>query len=351
MKILLVSDSKSIHTKRWAHSLKDAGHQVNVVSLRQCDIPGINVYVLPTFAMGKIGYLFAIPYLRFIYNKIKPDVVHAHFITSYGFLCAISNLKPLVITAWGSDALIGPKNSLLLRWFVQYALKKCDQITTVANHMNPRLVELGVSENKILTIPFGVDLKIFYPRISSKTPGKLKIISTRNFTSIYNLETLISAVSIIKNHKVDFELKLVGSGPLEDELKLQVQQQGLSESVIFIGHVEHSYLPMLLSEADIFVSSALSDGNNISLNEAMACSVFPIATNIEANSQWIKHNENGFLYEPANIEDLALAIISAYNDIKLRKRAIEINLEMVKAKASWDSCVTRMQEAYYKLKE
>jgi glycosyltransferase involved in cell wall biosynthesis len=349
MKVFLVSEAKSIHTRRWAQSLKEAGHDIHVISLRNFNIPGIPVHQLPTFGLGRIGYLFAIPYLKYLHRKLKPDVVHAQHVTSYGFLCAIAGLKPLVVTAWGSDILISPKNSAILKFFVQYALKKCDRITTVASHMNPVILELGADEKKIYTIPFGVDLRVFYPRISSKKEGILKIISTRNFTPVYNIETLVSAMALVKKKGIDFELKLVGDGPLRPALEAQVESLKLSQNIIFVGYVEQSSLPILLSEADIFITSALSDGNNISLNEAMACATFPIATKIEANTQWINNNENGLLFEPTSAEELANAIEKAAFDKNLRLQAIEMNLAIVKEKANWEACVLKMQEVYRSL--
>ena len=75
MKILLVSDAQSIHTKRWAEAFRDEGHEVHVASFREASFPGITVHLLPTFLLGKVGYLLAAPKLKAIYHKIKPDIV------------------------------------------------------------------------------------------------------------------------------------------------------------------------------------------------------------------------------------------------------------------------------------
>lgn len=347
MKILLVSDAQSIHTRRWAVSLKGLGYDVSIASFRNYEINGVDVHVLPSFGLGKLGYFLAIPYLRFLIKKLKPDIVHAQHVTSYGFLCAISKLKPLVVTAWGSDVLVSPQQSFLLKFFVKYALKNCNHITTVASHMNSVIVALGIAEEKISTIPFGVDLNIFSHRVASVLDnGIFKIISTRHFFPVYNVDILITAASILKNRGVNLELFLVGSGPEKSLLDKLIIQYSLEKEVKFFGRVDQTVLPELLSRADVFVTTALSDGNNISLNEAMACGAFPVASQIPANAQWINDGHNGFLFQPGNAEELADALYKAYCNKGLRESAARLNLEIVKNDADWSKCVLTMLDLY-----
>src|SRR3989339_430971 len=116
MRILLLADAQSIHTRRFTEHFYKAGHDVHLASFRDYRIPGVKLHLLPTYGLGKIGYFFSLPRLWMIATKIKPDIVHAHHITSYGFLAAMARLKPLVVTAWGSDLLIAPRESRMLRW-------------------------------------------------------------------------------------------------------------------------------------------------------------------------------------------------------------------------------------------
>ena len=100
MRILYVSDAASVHTRRWAEAFRDAGADVHVASLRPARIDGVSVHLLPTFGLGKLGYLLCVPALRSLAQRLRPDVVHAQYVTSYGFLAAAAGLAPLVVTAW-----------------------------------------------------------------------------------------------------------------------------------------------------------------------------------------------------------------------------------------------------------
>ena len=112
------------------------------------------------------------------------------------------------------------------------------------------------------------------------------------------------------------------------------------------GRVDHARLAKLLAQADIFVTPALSDGNNVSLNEAMACGCFPIGTDIPANRQWLEHGVNGLLYPPGDPDALADCILRSAADSAWRDRAALTNRAIIKQRADWHICVARMHEIY-----
>jgi len=350
MKILYVSDAQSIHTRRWAESFRDRGADVHVASFRPCNIQGVKIHILPTFLMGKIGYFMALFTLRALYTRLRPDVVHAQYVTSYGFLAALARLQPLIVTAWGTDVLISPKESRMARFFARYSVRHAAAVTTVAEHMNAAIVDFGVPVARVAAIPFGVDSQLFVPKLhggSENTP--LKLICTRNFSPIYDVQTLLRALALVFSRGYLLDVDLIGEGPLRQSLVDLVNELGLVSQVHFHGHVDHPTLARFLARADIFVSPALSDGNNVSLNEAMACGCFPIATDIPANTQWIQNGKNGYLYPPGDVGRLASAIEMAAKDPFLRNVAKDENRNIVVIRADWRVCVKRMASLYESL--
>ena len=351
MRILYVSDALSVHTRRWAEAFRDAGADVHIASFRPAEIAGVTVYELPTARWGKAGYLLAVPALRRLFSALQPDVVHAQYVTSYGFIAAMARLKPLVMTAWGTDVLISPYESTLSRWLATRALACADQVTTVAEHMNAAVVALGVPAEKVLAMPFGVDTVLFHgPAEPRPEPPPLRVISTRNFAPVYSVHTVIEAVQrVYADGGLAVHLDLVGAGPLKVELEARVHSAGLDSCVTFHGHVDHPRLVALLGAAHVFVSSAVSDGNNVSLNEAMACGCFPLATAIPANTQWIQDGRNGGLFPPGGALQLAEWIERAASDLELRGAAAIANRRIVEQHADWRVAVRRMGELYERL--
>ena len=350
MRILYISDAMSVHTRRWAESFRDAGDEVHVASFRPAQLPGIAVHVLPTFGMGRAGYALAVPFLRRLARRLQPDVFHAQYLTSYGFIAAMAGLHPLVSTAWGSDVLVSPRQSSLARALVGVALRAADQVTTVAEHMNAAVVALGGSPDKVIAAPFGVDVELFRPPATGRAePPPLRIICTRNFAPVYSVHTVIDAVGQLHRENVELRLELVGDGPLRSELEGRVQGAGLREVVRFHGHVDHPRLVSLLGQAHLFVSPALSDGNNVSLNEAMACGCFPVATDIAANSQWIDNGRNGLLFAAGDAAALAGCLRRAGRDSSLRAQAQRENRRIVEQRADWRHSMAAMRDIYDRL--
>ena len=102
-----------------------------------------------------------------------------------------------------------------------------------------------------------------------------------------------------------------------------------------MGDVDHTKIPALLREHNIYLSSALSDTTSVSLLEAIACGLFPIVTNIPANREWIVAGTNGLLFTPGDPADLARTAVEAWENPALRLKAREHNLGLIREKANW----------------
>src|SRR6266536_1093300 len=108
MRICYLGDAGSVHMLKWAaHFGRD--HDVHVISFRAGDIPNAQVHHLDQLGfLGKSSYVLLIPYIRALPARIQADVVHAMYITSYGFVGAVAGYHPLLVSAWGGDVLVTP---------------------------------------------------------------------------------------------------------------------------------------------------------------------------------------------------------------------------------------------------
>jgi len=285
-------------------------------------------------------------------NDLNVDILHAHYCTSYGFIGAFSNKHPLVVTAWGSDILVSPAESILYRYLVRWVFNRADMVTSMADHMTRHmLLRKYVDPKKVITIPFGVDTNEFNPSYKPKVRDRsgFLVLSTRRLDRICDVSTLIKAAPIVLKKVPETKFIVASDGPLREELEAMVAQGNLSESLTFAGWIPQNDLPQLLTSSDIVVSTAISDGNNVSLNEAMACGAFPIATDIPANREWLVDGENGLLFPPGNAEALAEKIVSALQNHKLRISAAHLNWEIIQKRASWLFYVEKMEQHYYHL--
>src|SRR5690349_1095641 len=121
MKIMLLADAGSAHTRRWAAALLESGYQLTLVTLSGSlpdDLarhPRLRFHSLNTSRsrqkgplLGKLTYLRLLPALKKLIRQEQPDILHAHYASSYGLLGALTGFHPFVVSVWGSDVYLFP---------------------------------------------------------------------------------------------------------------------------------------------------------------------------------------------------------------------------------------------------
>ena len=87
---------------------------------------------------------------------------------------------------------------------------------------------------------------------------------------------------------------------------------------IFQGTVNHDILPEYLACADIFALPTINEGCCNAVIEAMACGLPIVSSNMEFN--WdVLNNTNSIMFDPMNIDEIAIAIKKLYEDKTLRE--------------------------------
>ena len=351
MKLCYLANAGSVHTQRWATHFAQQGHDVTVLSLSNGHIPGVTVRCIgpEPSVFGRLAYLLAALPIRMAIAALNPDVVHAHYAGGYGLLGAVSGWRPLIVSAWGSDVLLIPRAEPLMKWVIRKCLGRADLITSVAVHMSASIRALGVTA-KIIELPYGANTTIFYPREQPPISGAPPlIVSTRNLEPVYNVGLLIQALPEIVAAFPAASVVIVGDGSMRAELERRSRDLGVEKIVSFTGRLTQPEIATLLSKADIYVSTSLSDGNSISLSEAMACGAFPVVTDIPANREWIEHGRGGFLAAAEGPGDLARQVIQGLRSPELRHRAAALNWDLVRQIGSWKQGMARMEAEYYAL--
>ncbi len=352
MKICYLANAASIHTQRWAEYFASTGNQISVVSFEAGTIGKVTVHRIPEMLSQRhLNILANLLRIRRLIRQLDPDILHAHYVTSYGLAGVMAGRRPLVLSAWGSDVLVMPEESRVYRQLVRFSMQKADLITSIADHMTDLILKRRyATPEKIVTFPFGVDTDIFKPRQKKNNSNEpCTIVSTRRLDKGLDVAVFIRAIPEVLEHHPAVKFTVAGDGPLRPELEKLTERFGLTKSVQFIGAVEHAQMPQLLQKANIFVSTSPTDGNNISLNEAMACGSFPIATDIAANRNWIDNGRNGFLFPCRDAKALSQCIIDAIAKPDWRQSMVDYNWEIIKKRASWKHEMQKMERIYQNL--
>jgi glycosyltransferase involved in cell wall biosynthesis len=103
----------------------------------------------------------------------------------------------------------------------------------------------------------------------------------------------IEAASFLSSRKPEARFLIIGDGELREELKRQVNELGLDNTVLFLGHQEN--MPEIYSFLDIFVIASDSETFGLSLLEAMAAKKAIITTDCGGPSEIIQNGRNGII--------------------------------------------------------
>jgi len=116
MKVCLLAPGNSVHTLKIAYSLREEGHEVLVLSFHEPKTKDRFIeYIEPLFPpLGKLNYIANVRRIKRIVNDFRPDILHAHYVSSYGFVGSLLDYHPFIISVWGTTFLTFPKQVLFI---------------------------------------------------------------------------------------------------------------------------------------------------------------------------------------------------------------------------------------------
>ena len=286
--LCLLGDANSVHLRRWAQEMLARGWRVSVVTARPQPMDDVEQRVLAP-VLRQTDWLWRAGAARRHVQDLAPDIVHAHYVTSYGTLAARCGRHPLVMTAWGSDLLVTPRQSALLRWLTAYGPRR-----------------------PAVRIHWGADTARFHPVPWAAKPG-FGIASLRAWDDNYRIQVIVAALGRLLQAapEAPAHLHLLGGGPSEAELRAQVRTLGLQDQVTFHGRVGDAEMQAVLARCKVSVSVPLSDATSVAMLESMACGLPVLASALPANREWLGDNDGLWVPVAGGDDDAAAALAVA----------------------------------------
>jgi phosphatidyl-myo-inositol alpha-mannosyltransferase len=197
-------------------------------------------------------------------------------------------------------------------------------------------------------IPNGIDYERFatpHPPLERPGEGGPTILFVGRMEKRKGLKYLIRAMIGVWNHFPDARLLVAGGGPLLEDYKRLVEDNGLP-NVEFAGFVPAKDLPRYYQSCDIFCApSTGQESFGIVLLEAMAAGKPLVATDIGGYSSVVQHGKEGFLVPPKDEQALALSLVRLLSDADLRSR-MGMAGQSRAALFSWDKVADRVLGYY-----
>lgn len=285
-------------------------------------------------------------------KKRKIDLMHAHefAMNVYGSMASAMTGIPIVTTVHG-------KNYYWEKWRRRLAYRFASKQSTmiaVSEDIRKFLIDkVGVKSGRVITIYNGIDTEAYFPdsQLRNSIRQKLRISETQavigtvgSLFAVKGHTYLLKAASIVTKTYPESVFLIAGGGDLLGQLRVEANQLGIGNNVIFLGPRED--IPALLQDMDIFILPSLSEGLPLSVLEAMACAKPVVATDVGGIPEVIVDGQSGLLVPPGNSQALAEKILELLKNRSLADKLGNAGSLRVRKDFSFENMWIRYQKLY-----
>lgn len=195
----------------------------------------------------------------------------------------------------------------------------------------------------------GVDCQKFKPENICYNPipndHRPTLLFVGRITSEKNVTQLLDAYPAIAAKIPDVHLIIVGSGPLDGEIRQRAEQ---FSGVTVWGESHGTELLGLYARADVFVNPSVTENFCTANNEALASGTPVVAALAPSTTEQISPGDNGFLAQPNNPEDFALKVIAILSNPELKaKMSDQARVSILQF--DWSVCMEKFENKLYEL--
>ncbi len=368
MRILILGDGGSSHIQKWVAGLLSKKFEIGLFSFHHFDpshYPRDSAFAVLSNPAGrkagsiwsKAGYFFYVGALKKALKKYNPNILHAHYASSYGLIGMLTGFQPFIISVWGADIYDFPQISPIHKFILKKTLSGAGYICSTSHCMKSET--LLYTQKGIDVIPFGVGAEFLSVENGEESvigDAKIRIIGTiKSLEDKYGIDFLIKAFAVVKKELKDCELRLliVGDGSKKKALKELATKLGISQHVDFKGRVAHHEIAKMHRQIDVFVGLSVLDSESfgVSLVEAMACGKAVIVSDVEGYKEVLGDPPAGLIVSRKNSTQAAQAISQLIRNPELAKTLGESAARRVSENYRWDQSLDLMEGVYRNIRD
>lgn len=231
--------------------------------------------------------------------------LHNHFANSgatVGLIAARYAQLPWSLTLHGISETDYPAGPLLAEKLETASFVACASYFMRAQAM--RLVDRS-HWRKMAIVRCGIDLAAL-PEANPHTDGvPAKFICVGRLSPEKGHHGLLGALATVASGGAEFQLIIVGDGPMRQDIRLRASELGLLDRIRFTGALSEAETLAEIAAADVLVLPSLMEGLPVVLIEAMAMRRPVIASRVAGIPELSTDSETGFLFTPSDWNDLA----------------------------------------------
>lgn len=280
------------------------------VSGRHLPIGGI-----PTYCFNKVKSIYFLRKIKEIINKHgMPEIIHVHFplLTMTDEIWGVlkkSNV-PIVVTEHWSKVQTKDLEDYRLK-LLKRVVKESSAFICVGELLRKSVIDLTGADKDIYVIPNMVSAE-FNNTYQRKKRG-FNFISIGRLIKSKGFDILINSFAQSFKDVPSATLTIVGGGPLELDLKKQVDKLGIRDKVNFTGLINRDEIAKHIQKSDVLVSASSLETFGVPFIEAMTCGKPVIGFKGGPMDKYIIDSVG--LLVRRNTNDLKLALLDLYHNI------------------------------------
>jgi len=288
------------------------------------------------------------------------DVWHAHFPNPLADVTCVRGPRevPLVLS-YHSDVVRQASLMRLYRPLLLRLLRRANRIVVATPKHLEHSAWLPAFREKCEVIPYGINQERFSPtpellrradELRAQAGGRPILLNVGRLVGYKGQRYLVEAA-----RNLQAAVWIVGTGPLDQELRALAGKLGLAERVRFWGSVDEGQLPALFHACEVFVFPSISPNEafGIAQVEAMACGKPVVCCSLPSGVPFVNQDGiTGLVVPPSDVAALARAILGLLDNQTWRRRLGEAGRrrardefsERVMVERYWD-CFERLRSA------
>ena len=362
MKICYLSNANNYHTIKWCRWFSERGHQILVLSLDPCtsevmlSLGGVEVVWLRSPAnrssngLTKMAYALTAGQARRAIDRFRPDVLHAHYASSYGLVAALASQQDHYLSVWGSDVYDFPQRSALHRAIIRHALKSARWVMSTSEAMAKETSKY--TDKSAYITPFGVDMELFSPDKRSRFngDGRFVIGTVKALEQKYGIDVLLRGAAKLHDERPDIplEVRIAGKGSQEGVLKELASALGISGMVSWLGFIPQEKVVREWADMDVAVVTSMQESESFGVSsvEAQACGTPVVYSDIPGLMEAAGGGRTGICIRRGDADALARELARLFDDTELRARLGDEGRAFVSGAFDIDYCFERVASIY-----
>lgn len=252
-------------------------------------------------------------------KKTGAKVVNAHWLIPQGLsatiACRLTGAKHVAHIHAGDVYFL--KRVPLGGAITRFIMHRTEASFADGSHVSSALDELLGANVGTRIRPMGVWADEFRDTDLGRPIEGPYVVFVGRFVEKKGVTYLLRAMTRVREARPDVSLVLIGTGPLEADLKQQVEALGLGKSVLFTGPLSHEMVIGHLKNTavacvpSIIDSRGETEGMPTVVIEAMAAGARVVGTDVNGIPDVLRDQGNGWLAQPADPDDLARCLLEA----------------------------------------